>query len=107
MIPAPEDAPPTVRTDSAAIVSLVLGVVSLPGLLFPPCLGAAVIGVVLGWIARRRIAAAHGALKGGRIAIAGIALSVLGGLLSLVLPAFVVGVWIYAIFHGGQLPSGA
>lgn len=89
------------------MVSVVLGVVSLGGLVFPPMLAVAIIGIVLGWTARRRIAASQGGLKGGWVAIAGLVLSVLGALCSLVFPGFVVGVWIYAAFHGGQLPSGA
>jgi hypothetical protein len=95
------------RTDSAAVVSLVLGFISLGGLVFPPMLATAIIGIVLGWTARRRIAASQGMLKGGWVAIAGLVLSVLGALCSLVFPAFVVSVWIYAAFHGGQLPYGA
>jgi Domain of unknown function (DUF4190) len=95
------------QTDSAAVVSLAVGLLSLFGLIFPPLIAAAVIAIVLGWTARRRIAASQRALKGGRIAIAGMIVGVLGGLFSLVLPGFVVGVWIYAAFHGGQLPSGA
>ena len=95
------------RTDSAAVVSLALGFVSLGGLVFPPMLATAIMGIVLGWTARRRIAASQGTLKGGWLAIAGLVLSVLGAFCSLVLPSFVVGVWVYAAFHGGQLPSGA
>ena len=97
---------PQIRTDSGAVAALVLGIVSLGGLLFPPLLGVAIAGIVLGWTAHRRIART-GELKGNRIAIVGIALSVVGMLLSLVLPGFVVWVWIYAAFHGGQLPGGA
>jgi hypothetical protein len=89
------------------VAALVLGLISLIGLVFPPLLGAGVAGIVLGWTARKRIARNGGELKGYRIAITGLALSVLGSLLSLVLPGFVVGVWIYAAFHGGQLPNGA
>ena len=94
------------RTDSAAVVSLVLGFVSLAGLVFPPMIATAIMGIILGWTARRRIAAGQGTLKGGWIAIAGLVLSMLGALCSLVFPGFVLGVWIYAAFHGGQLPSG-
>jgi hypothetical protein len=88
------------------VVALVLGLVSLPGLVFPPLLGAGIAGIVLAWTARRRIARSGGELKGNRIAIAGLALSILGSLLSLVLPGFFVGVAIYALFHGNQLPFG-
>jgi Domain of unknown function (DUF4190) len=107
MDPISEPAAPHAQTDSAAVVSLVLGLLSLFGLVFPPLIAAAVIAIVLGWTARRRIAAGRHVLKGGRIAIAGMIVGVLGALLSLVLPGFVVSVWIYAAFHGGQLPSGA
>lgn len=89
------------------MVALVLGLVSLGGLLFPPLLVAGLAGIILGWTARKRIARSGGELKGKRIAITGLALGVLGTLLGLVLPAFFIGVWIYAAFHGGQLPPGA
>jgi len=107
MDPITEPAARQAQTDSAAVVSMVLGLLSLFGVAFPPLIAAAVIAIVLGWTARRRIAASKRVLKGGRIAIAGMIVGVLGALFSLVLPGFVVGVWIYAAFHGGQLPSGA
>ncbi len=44
---------------------------------------------------------------GAWLANLALVLSVVGMLGSLVLPAFIVSVWIYAAFHGGQLPSGA
>ncbi len=94
--------PPQVKTDSGAITALVLGLVSLIGLVFPPLLGLGIAGIVLGWLARRRIARSGGELRGKWIAIAGIVLGVVGSLLSLVIPGFVVGVLIYAAFHGGQ-----
>ncbi len=99
--------PPQTRTDTAAIAALACGIVSLGGLVFPPLLGLGIAGIILGWTARRRIARSGGALKGNAIAIGGLVLGVLGSLLSLVLPGFVIGVWIYALFHGGQLPPGA
>jgi len=99
--------PPQTRTDTAAIAALVCGIVSLGGLVFPPLLGLGIAGIILGWTARRRIARSGGTLKGNAIAIGGLVLGVLGSLLSLVLPGFVIGVWIYALFHGGQLPPGA
>ena len=84
-----------------------LGLISLIGLIFPPLFAIGVAGIVLGWTARKRIARSGGELKGKGIAFAGIVLSVFGCLLSLVIPGFIVSVWIYAAFHGGQLPSGA
>ncbi len=89
------------------MAALVLSLVSLFGLVFPPLIAAALAGIILGWTARKRISRSSGELKERRIAIAGVALGVLGTLLSLVLPGFVVSVWIYALFHGGQLPGGA
>jgi MFS family permease len=100
-----EDAPPQVRTDTGAIVSLALGFVSLIGLVFPPFIGLGVAGIAIGWISQRRVARDRLQLKGRPIAIAGIVLSVIGTLLSLVIPGFIVSVWIYAIFHGGQCPG--
>ena len=92
------------RRDSGAVASLVLGLLSLPGLVFPPLFFVGAAGVLLGWTSRRRIAKSGGALKGKGFAIAGLAFGVLGCLLSLVFPAFVAYVYIYAAFHGGQAP---
>lgn len=91
-----------IRTDSGAVTALVLGGISLIGLVFPPCLGLGIAAIVLGWTARRRIASSGGGLKGSGIATAGLVLGVLGSLMSLVLPGIVVGVYIYAAF-GGQV----
>ena len=99
------DAPPQARTDTGAIVSLALGFVSLIGLVFPPFIGLGVAGIVIGWISQRRVARDPLQLKGRPVAIAGVVLSVIGTLLSLVIPGFIVSVWIYAIFHGGQCPG--
>ena len=97
-------APRRIQTDSGAVAALVCGLVSLAGLIFPLFLGLWVADIILGWTARRRIARSGGELKGKRIAIAGIGLGVLGSLMSLVIPGFIVSVWIYAAFHGGRLP---
>ena len=105
--PATAPLPPRTRTDSGAVAALACGFISLGGLVFPPLLGLGIAGIVLGWTSRRRIARSAGELKGNAIAVGGLVLGVVGSLLSLVLPGFVVGVWIYALFHGGQLPSGA
>jgi hypothetical protein len=102
----PAAATRSVRTDSQAIASLVLGVVSLPALVFPPCGALGVAAVVVGVIARHRIKNSAGQLKGYRLAIGGIALGVLGVLMGLALPAFFIGVLIWSLFHGGQLPGG-
>jgi hypothetical protein len=98
---------PQTKTDSGAVASLVIGAVSLIGLVFPPLLAAGIAAILIGWVARKRIARSGGELKGKGIAIAGMVLGVLGSLLSLVFPVFVISVWIYAAFHGGQLPGGA
>ena len=97
-------APGRIRTDGGAVAALVCGLVSLAGLIFPLLLGLGVAGIILGWAARKRVARSGGELKGQGIAIAGIALGILGSLLSLVIPGVIVGVWIYAAFHGGRLP---
>jgi hypothetical protein len=99
--------PRPIQTDSGAVAALVMGLISLGGLVFPPLLGFGVAAILIGWTARRRIARSGGELKGKRIAIAGVALGVLGSLLSLVLPGLIVSVWIYAAFHGGHLPFDA
>jgi hypothetical protein len=85
-------------------IALILGAISLFGLVFPPLLGAGVAGIVLSRMALRRIASGGGALKGRTTAWIALALSVVGSLLSLVLPLFVVYVWIYAASHGGRIP---
>ena len=104
---APTTTSPQTKTDSGAVAALAIGAISLIGLIFPLLLAAGVAAIILGWVARKRIVRSGGELRGNGIAIAGIALGVLGSLLSLVFPAFVIGVWIYAAFHGGQLPGGA
>jgi hypothetical protein len=100
-----DQALPEVRRDSGAVAALALGLLSLPGLVFPPFFGVGLMGIILGWTARRRIANSGGALKGKGIAITGLVLGVLGCLLSLVFPGFIAYVYIYAAFHGGQLPG--
>lgn len=97
--------PSPIPRDSAAVVALVCGLISLGGLVFPPLLGVGIAAIVLGWTARRRIARSAGALKGSGMAIAGLMFGVLGSLLSLVFPGFVAFVYIYAAFHGGQAPG--
>ena len=96
--------PLEVRRDSGAVAALILGLVSLPGLVFPPLLGVGVMAIILGWTSRRRIAVSDGALKGKWIAITGLALGVLGCLLSLVIPGLIAYVYIFAAFHGGHTP---
>jgi hypothetical protein len=86
-------------------VALVAGFISLPGLVFPPLLMAGLTAVILGWTARRRIGRGGVELRGKGIATAGMALGLLGSLLSLVIPGFIAYVWIYAAFHGGQCPN--
>lgn len=95
-------APATV--DGRAQAALGLGVASLIGLIFPPLLVAGVGAIYLGWTAQRRIARSEGKLRGRWMALTGLALGVVGSLLSLVLPAFFGYVWIYAAFHNNQLP---
>jgi len=96
-----------VRTDTQAVVSIVLGILSLPSLVFPPGGALGIAAIVVGVMARHRITRSEGRLKGQRIAIAGIILGALGTLMALVLPAFLVGVLIWSLFHGGRLPEGA
>ena len=98
----PATTPPQAKTDSGAVVALVLGFISLIGLVFPPLLAAGIAAIVLGWVASRRIGRSGTELKGKWIAAAGMVLGTLGSLLSLVIPGFIVGVYIYAAFHGGQ-----
>ena len=115
---APSELPPTWRhpgdeaaggdptTPGQAKVALALGVVSLFGFFFPPCIGAAIAGLILGWTVRGRIAASSGRLRGAWMAYLALAASAVGTVLSLFWPALFVYVWIYAAFHGGQMPGG-
>jgi hypothetical protein len=91
-------------TDGRAQAALALGVASLVGLIFPPLLIAGVGAIYLGLTSLRRITRSEGTLKGRGMALAGLALGVVGSLLSLVLPGFFGYVWIYAAFHNNQLP---
>src|SRR5438270_8993130 len=104
MRPVPTQTATPIPTDSGAVAGFVLGVVSMGGLLFPPMLGVAVMGVILSWTARRRIARNADRLRGTGLAVTGLVLSVLGCALSLVIPGIIAFVYIYAAFHGGQLP---
>lgn len=91
--------------DRSAIAALVLGFVSLVALVFPPALGLGVAAIVIGWTARRRIARSTTAVRGSAFAIIGLVLGVIGTLEALVLPGIVAFVYIYAAFHGGQIPG--
>jgi hypothetical protein len=92
--------PPQTRTDSGAVAALVCGFVSLGGLVFPPLPALGLAGILLGWTSRRRIARSGDELKGNAMAVGGLVLGVLGSLLSLVLPGFVVGVYICRVPRG-------
>ena len=91
--------------EGRVFAALFLGLTSLSGLVFPPAIVLGIGGVVLSLFARRRIVTSGGRLRGKTVLWFAIGLSVLGCLLSLVLPGFIVYVWIYAIFHGGQIPG--
>lgn len=93
-------------TEGRAFVALLLGFMSLSGLVFPPAIGLGIAGIVVSPQARKRIATSGGRLRGMTVIWVALVLSVVGCLLSLVLPGFVVYVWIYALFHGGKLPEG-
>lgn len=95
------------KVATPAVIAVVLGGLSLVGLIFPPAIVAGISAIVLGWFSRKTIASSGGAIRGRTLAWIAIGLGILGTLLSLVFPGFVVYVWIYAAFHGGQLPSGA
>ena len=99
-----DQSPSEIRRDSGAVAAFLLGLVSLVGLVLPLLFGAGLAAIILGWTARRRIAASDGALKGKWIAITGLALGVLGCLLSLVIPGLIAYVYIFAAFHGGRAP---
>jgi uncharacterized membrane protein len=86
------------------VAALVLGAVSLVGLVFPPLLAAGGAGIYLSVSGLRRIRASNGAFRGRTAAWIALVLSVLGCLLSLVLPGFIIYVWIWSAFHGGRLP---
>lgn len=80
--------------------SLLLGLGSLGGLFFPPLIVAGVTAIVLGISALRRLG-----LPAGVLGAVGIVLGVAGTVESLVFPAIIASVFVYAAFHGGQLPG--
>lgn len=84
--------------------ALVLGVVSLFGLVFPLLIAAGVLGIYLSWTARQRIASSGGTLRGRAATWIALALSFVGCLLSLVFPGIVVYVYVFAALHGGRAP---
>jgi hypothetical protein len=92
------------RKNNSARVALILGIISLFGLVLPPLIGCAIAGLILGWRSRRA-AIAEG--KSPRVPNAALAFSAVGALDSLVLPGFVVYVVLYALTHNNQLPPGA
>lgn len=100
------DQQPRPKVDTRAVVAVVLGAVSLAGLIFPPMLLVGITATVLGWRSRKSVASSGGALSGWTAAWIAVGLGILGSLLSLVIPGLIVYVWIYAAFHGGQLPPG-
>lgn len=94
------------QVEGRVFVGLALGLLSLAGLIFPPMLGLGIAGIVISLMSRARIKQSGGRLRGLTVVWIALIMSVVGCLLSLVLPGFVVYVWIYALFHGGQLPEG-
>ncbi len=94
------------KVATRAVVAVILGGVSLVGLIFPPMLLVGITATVLGWTSRKLVASSEGALSGRTAAWIAVGLGILGSLLSLVIPGLIVYVWIYAAFHGGQLPPG-
>ena len=82
----PGMSPQASRTNGLAIVSLILGIVSVPMLFF--CSGGGILfgiaALITGWIARRQIKNSNGTQGGGGIALAGMiaggAIGVLFGL---------------------------
>ena len=105
---APETAPAGSQQtiERRVIAALVLGLVSLIGLVFPPAIGFGIGAIVVSIRERKRIATGVGGLRGGWLLWVALVAGVIGCLLSLVIPGFVVYVWIYAIFHGGAFPPG-
>ena len=94
------------KVEGRVYVALLFGLLSLSGLVFPPAIGFGIAAIALSVITRRRMTASAGRLRGRWLAWAALAFGVVGSLLSLVIPGFVVYVYIYAIFHGGQFPPG-
>ncbi len=82
------------KTNTLAIVSLVLGIISLPGLVCYGCGGVAfgIAALVTGFIARRRIRDSDGMETGQGLALAGIILGATGAVLGLLLGASIVGI---------------
>jgi len=74
------------RVDGLAYVALVTGVVSLAFNLFLFGLPALLLGpsaAIMGYVSRRRVTNSRGRLVGGRIALAGLVLGVIGFAISI------------------------
>jgi hypothetical protein len=78
-VPAGYAAP---RTDGLAIASLVIGILSLVCSFV--CLGIILgpVAAIMGFIARQRVASSGGTLGGGTVAVIGLALGIVGFILS-------------------------
>ena len=94
------------RIEGRVFAALVLGLVSLIGIVFPPAIGLGIGAIVVSIRERKRIATGAGGLRGGWLLWVALVAGMIGCLLSLVIPGFVVYVWIYALFHGGAFPPG-
>jgi hypothetical protein len=101
--PVGSDSP---KVEGRVYVALLFGLLSLSGLVFPPAIGFGIAAIALSVITRRRMTASGGRLRGRWLAWMALGFGVAGSLLSLVIPGFVVYIWIYAIFHGGHFPPG-
>jgi hypothetical protein len=91
------------RTEPMAVVSLVLGLISFPGLCFCGIgLLTAISAIVLGLLSRSKIRESPATYSGEGIAIAG---AVVGGVVVLIVLLY-VAFWGLAIFTTGGASSG-
>lgn len=87
---------------NGVVVALILGLISLFGLVFPLLIGAAIAGIVLAIRGLRH--PEPGTFRGRPGALVALVLNVLGLLASLVIPGVIAGALIFSLFHGGRLP---
>jgi hypothetical protein len=100
-------APANPPTDGMAVASLVLGIVSIPGICCYGIVGlaAGITAIILGRMSIRKIRASGGLLGGNGLAQAGWICGAVGAVLGLIYALFTLAVFIFGIAGGlGAFP---